>query len=107
MEDHDVLEWTDEDGKSHSYESQNVPSDVVVPADAVRKTHDENGVKFQHYKINPEWNPDAEYVNRENRSEWNIIGLVGQVKLLKDQPVNARWIKMRDVSASVEEWFIR
>jgi hypothetical protein len=107
MEDHDVLEWTDENGKSHSYESQNVPSDVVVPADAVRKTHDENGVKFQHYKINPEWNPDAEYVNRENRPEWNIIGLVGQVKLLKDQPVNARWIKMRDVSDSVEEWFIR
>jgi hypothetical protein len=107
MEDHDVLEWTDEDGKLHSYESQNVPSDVVVPSDAVRKTHDENGVKFQHYKINPEWNSDAEYVNRENRPEWNIIGLVGQVKLLKDQPVNARWIKMRDVSDSVEEWFIR
>jgi len=107
MEDHDVVEWTDEDGKKHSYESQNIPSGITVPSDATRKTHDENGVKFQHYKVNPDWNPDAEYVNRENRPEWNIIGLLGQVKLLKGKPVGDRWTKMRDVSSSVEEWFIR
>jgi hypothetical protein len=107
MEDHDVVEWTDEDGKTHSYESQSIPSSVTVPSDATRKTHDENGVKFQHYKVNPQWNPDAEYVNRENRPEWNIIGLLGQVKLLKGKPVGDRWTKMRDVSSVVEEWFIR
>ena len=107
MEDHDVVEWTDEDGKKHSYESQNIPSGLAVPSDATRKTHDENGVKFQHYKINPDWNPNAKYVNRENRPEWNIIGLLGQVKLLKGKPLGDRWIKMRDVSDAVEEWFIR
>jgi hypothetical protein len=107
MEDHDVVEWTDEDGTRHSYESHNIPTGVTVPEDAVVKTHDDKGKKFQHYKLNPAWNPDAEYVNRENRPEWNIIGLVGQVKLLKGKPVNDRWIKMRDVSATVEEWMIR
>jgi hypothetical protein len=115
MEDHDVVEWeeiiTDEDGntstKKHSYESQAIPEGITVPQDATRKTHDENGVKFQHYKLNPAWNPDSEYVNRENRPEWNIIGLLGQVKILKGQPVGDRWIKMRDVSDTVEEWFIR
>jgi hypothetical protein len=107
MEDHDVVEWTDEDGKSHSYESHNVPEGITVPADAVRKTHDEKGNKFQHYKLNPAWDKDSEYTPREQRPEWNIIGLVGQVKVLKGQPTNDRWVKMRDVSANVEEWFIR
>jgi hypothetical protein len=115
MEDHDVVEWeetiTDEDGntstKQHSYESHNIPEGITVPADATRKTHDDKGNKFQHYKLNPAWNPDSEYVNRENRPEWNIIGLLGQVKILKGQPVGDRWVKMRDVSDTVEEWFIR
>jgi hypothetical protein len=107
MEDHDVVEWADEDGKSHSYESHNVPEGITVPADAVRKTHDEKGNKFQHYKLNPAWDKDSEYTPREQRPEWNIIGLVGQVKVLKGQPTNDRWVKMRDVSANVEEWFIR
>jgi hypothetical protein len=93
--------------KQHSYESHNIPAGVTVPADAVRKTNDDKGNKFQHYKLNPAWDKDAEYVNRENRPEWNIIGLLGQVKILKDQPVGDRWIKMRDVSATVEEWMIR
>ena len=107
MEDHDVVEWTDADGKEHSYMSHNIPAGITVPSDAVTKTHDDNGNKFQHYKLNPAWDKDAEYVNRENRPEWNIIGLLGQVKILKGQPVGDRWIKMRDVSATVEEWMVK
>jgi hypothetical protein len=107
MEDHDVVEWVDESGREHSYESHAIPADVVVPADAVIKTHDDKGNKFQHYKLNPAWNKDAEYINRENREEWLIIGLVGQVKVLKGQVMGERWRKMRDISANVEEWFIR
>jgi hypothetical protein len=107
MEDHNVVEWTDEEGKPQSYESHNIPTNVVVPENAVIKTHDENGIKFQHYKLNPAWNSDVEYVNRESRDEWLIIGLVGQVKVLKGQLMGSRWVKMRDVSANVEEWFIR
>ena len=107
MEDHDVVEWTDADGKEHSYMSHNIPAGITVPADAVTKTHDSKGNKFQHYKLNPAWDKDAEYVNRENRPEWNIIGMLGQVKILKGQLVGDRWIKMRDVSATVEEWMVR
>ena len=107
MEDHDVLEWVDEDGKQCSYESHNIPEGVVVPQNATRLTHDNKGNKFQHYKLNPAWDKDAEYVPREQRPEWNIIGLVGQVRILKGNAVNDRWVKMRDVSGLVEEWFIR
>ena len=115
MEDHDVVEWeetiTDENGststKSHSYESHNIPEGITVPADATIKTHDDKDNKFQHYKLNPAWDKDSEYTPREQRPEWNIIGLLGQVKILKGQPVGDRWVKMRDVSETVEEWFIR
>ena len=107
MEDHNVLEWVDETGKQYSYESNNIPKDVVVPNNAVVKTHDDKGNKFQHYKLNPSWDKDAKYINRENRDEWLIIGLIGQVKILKGQVMCNRWNKMRDVSANVEEWFIR
>jgi hypothetical protein len=107
MEDHSVIEWTDEKGIAHSYESHNIPEEIAVPSDVITKTHDEKGNKLQHYKLNPAWDKDAEYVNRENRPEWNIIGLLGQVRILKGQPVGDRWIKMRDVSDFVEEWLVR
>jgi hypothetical protein len=107
MEDHDVVEWVDEDGKEHSYESHAIPDGIMVPANAVVKTHDSKGNRFQHYKLNPAWDKDAEYINRENRQEWNIIGLLGQVKVLNDRPLGDRWVKMRDVSASVAEYMIR
>ena len=115
MEDHDVVEWeetiTDEEGKTstkqHSYESHAIPEGVTVPADATRKTHDENGKKFQHRKLNPNYDPAVEYTPREERPEWLIIGLLGQVPVLKGQPVGDRWVKMRDISEAVEEWMIR
>jgi hypothetical protein len=91
----------------HSYESHNIPEGITVPEDATVKTHDDKGNKFQHYKLNPAWDKDAEYTPREQRPEWNIIGLLGQVKILKGQPVGDRWVKMRNVSSTVEEWFIR
>lgn len=110
-EDHSVVEWEEQIENNgnikHSYESWKIPNNVIVPKNAVYKTHDEKGNKFQHNKLNPLFNPEIEYINRENRDEWLIIGLVGQVKILKNQQVGDRWIKMRDVSPTVEEWFIR
>ena len=57
--------------------------------------------------MNPDFDSSKAYVPRHDRDEWVIIGLVGQVKTLKGQIVNDRWIKMRDVSDTVEEYFIR
>ena len=57
--------------------------------------------------MNPDFDESKTYIPREERSEWSVIGLIGQVKVLKGQVVNDRWIKMRDVSDTVEEYFIR
>ena len=106
-EEHNVLEWTDEEGKEHNYEDWNIPADVVVPDDAVISTHDGNGKRFTHRAINPAYDPDREYVPREERQEWDAVGLMGKLRIRKGQVTGARWIKMRDISDTVEEWLVR
>ena len=57
--------------------------------------------------LNPQYDPNLEYISRENRDEWNVVGLVGQVPILKTQPKHPSWIKMYDVSDTVEMWLIK
>lgn len=38
---------------------------------------------------NPDYNPEIEYVSRENRPEWHIVGLIGQVYVRIDETVQA------------------
>ena len=61
----------------------------------------------QRRKLNPAYDPDQEYVSREDRPEWDCVGLMGKLRIRKGQPTGGRWIKMRDISDSVEEWLIR
>lgn len=35
-------------------------------------------------KLNPEYNPDEEYISRANRPEWDIVGLMGKLYLRDD-----------------------
>ena len=58
-------------------------------------------------QLNPDYDPDTEYVSRENRAEWDTVGLMGKLRIRKGQVTGARWIKMRDVSDTVEEWLVR
>jgi len=107
MEDYSVVSWNDESGELVTYESDNIPSDVTVPDDAETNTHDENGAKFQRRALNPDFDDSLTYEPREDRDEWVIVGLIGQVQILDGQPTNDSWIKMRDISDTVEEWYIR
>ena len=58
-------------------------------------------------KLNPSFDPTKEYKSRPERPEWNLVGLIGQVHLLKGQRTNPNWIKMRDINNNVELWLIR
>jgi hypothetical protein len=64
---------------------------------------DEEGMRT----LNPDYDSELEYIPREKRDEWNIVGLVGQVPTLKQQPVNPNWIKMHNISDTVEMWLIK
>jgi hypothetical protein len=57
--------------------------------------------------LNPEFNSDQEYVSRDKRDEWNLIGLLGQVQVKAGEAVHPRWIKMKSISDAVDMWMIR
>ena len=110
-EEHTVTEWTDEDGKDHSYDTDRIPSDLTAPSDATviseEKDRYGNTIKLKRKKLNSDWDSSQQYISREDRKEWEAIGLVGKLRLKKGEPVNPNWIKLRDISDSVEEWLVR
>jgi len=58
-------------------------------------------------KINSEWEPTKEYVPRKDRVEWVYVGLMGQVPILKGQPVGKGWIRMKEISDKVDLYLIK
>jgi len=104
---HNVVEWTDNDGKHHTYREGGVPEDVVVPSNATTSSIDSNGNPYEHRRLNTDYDPTIPYVPREDRPEWDAIGLMGKLRIRKGQPTGTRWIKMRNISETVEEWLVR
>lgn len=39
---------------------------------------------FDHPRINPEYNPEQEYINRRDRSEWAMVGMLGKLLVRDD-----------------------
>lgn len=57
--------------------------------------------------LNPDYDPEITYTPREDRPEWSPVGLTGRLRIYRGQPVGSRWLKLADVSDSVEEWLVR
>tara|TARA_B100000035_G_C20840817_1_gene482983 strand:- start:24 stop:725 length:702 start_codon:yes stop_codon:yes gene_type:complete len=68
---------------------------------------DGNTVVQQRRQLNSAWNSENKYVTREDRAEWDTVGLMGKLRIRKGQITSTRWIKMRDISDTVEEWLVR
>jgi hypothetical protein len=85
--------------ESYSYEEtigiDNNGAPVVRTVNTVRK------------KLNPLYNPDVVYIPREQRPEWNVVGLLGQIRVLKNQPIPDRWIWLKDLSSEVALYLVR
>ena len=58
-------------------------------------------------KLNPGYDESVEFVRREDRPEWNCVGLLGQLPLRKGQHVASNWIKIKDVSDNAELWLVK
>ena len=103
-----ITEWYDEtEKKKVNYSTDLIPSDVTVGAGSSVLSTDENGNAFTRKKLNPSWDSTATYIPRKDRKEWDIVGLMGKLKVKSDQPIGTKWIKMREVSASVHEYLVR
>lgn len=101
----DSVEWDEFDHqghivKHHSYQADQVPDGVVVPETAIR-------TPVERRQLNPNFNPEAEYVPREQRPEWACVGLMGKLRLRAGQPTASDWIKLRNVAEGIEEWFVK
>ena len=124
METYTLTEWTepaviDDDGEvteeavEHSYETDKIPSDLTVPSDAVVSSADGDGNTLKRRQLNPSYDDTQTYTPREERQEWDALGLMGKLRMRTGQPTGDRWIKMRDIATdddgnvTVEEWLIR
>ena len=74
-----------------------------IPADATNVRY----FKSLNNVVNPNFDSNTEYTPRSKRKEWEPIGLVGKLRIIKGQPVGDRWVKMRDISETIEEWLVR
>jgi len=89
------------------FESDKIPEDKIVPDDASVRGINDQGKQFMRRKENPDYDTDREYSSREFRDEWHIVGLLGQIQITKGQPLADSWIKMKDVSDTVEMYFVK
>lgn len=64
---------------------------------------DDNG----HRKLNPDYNPDLKYIPREDRPEWSLIGLLGQIEVKKGETVRPSWIFMGSKNESADLYLVR
>ncbi|AGE51757.1 Chlorovirus glycoprotein repeat domain-containing protein [Paramecium bursaria Chlorella virus CVM-1] len=49
--------------------------------------------------LNSEYDPNSGYISREDRKEWDPIGLVGKLRVLPDQKVNPSWRFLRTITS--------
>jgi uncharacterized beta-barrel protein YwiB (DUF1934 family) len=104
-EEYSVTKWI-EDTEDIQYQTDKIPEDVTVPDDAIVTSTEEDGSKLMRKKLNPDWNDSEEYSPRSERDEWVIVGLLGQIPVAKGQPTG-NWIKMKDISDTVEMYFVK
>jgi hypothetical protein len=61
----------------------------------------------QERVANPNYDPKKGYIAREDRKEWDAVGLVGKIYIYKDQPKGTNWIKLSDKTSTIERWLVR
>ena len=56
--------------------------------------------------VNPSFVSQS-YTPREDRNEWVIIGLLGQIPITNGQPTGSSWRKMHNISPTASMWFVK
>ena len=93
--------WVDEDGKDQIYKkSEKLPEGIYLPDDA-------NTVFVDEPIFNPDWDSNENYIPRSERKEWACIGLMGKLRIYKNQIKSNNWIKMKDIDVDIEMWLIK
>ena len=84
----------------HCHPAAALPAGVRPPPHAERFT-------VQEKVLNPDFDPAAPYASRRERPEWDVVSFCGQERVRVGERVGDRWIRLRQVSPTVEEWLVR
>ena len=68
---------------------------------------DDDDKNLMRRKLNSSFDESVTYVPRSDRKEWDTVGLMGKLRMTKGQKTGTNWIKMKDISDTVEEWLVR
>lgn len=65
---------------------ERLTQEVEIPAEIDEGTGEviTPAMTTTQYILNPDYNPEQKYVMRENRKEWGIVGLLGQIIMIDD-----------------------
>lgn len=65
-----------------SREEVNEKGEIVTITEVITTT--KSAGFFPHRRLNPEYNPEEEYIPRSARKEWDMVGLVGKLHIRDD-----------------------
>ena len=117
-EDQTLVTWI-RDGRRETYETDRIPSGIIIPDDAEYWTHwPETKEKLFRPQLNPRFLDGSQQNHREHsavngryqgrleRREWAIVVIKGKALVLDSQEVDDRWIPLNKMSKG-RLWFIR
>ena len=65
----------------------------------------------KHEKItlveNPDWDQTKEYYSRDERKEWDKIGIIGQCYVRKTAVIPSSWIKLKEIDSTKDFYLIK
>jgi hypothetical protein len=100
------LVWN-ENGVNYNYPFDQVPPNISVPSYATKSWNNSRGDPYTRAKINPYYSSVAKYKSRMHRQEWILVGLLGQMPMLEQQPMNPGWKKISKSSNNVLQVLVK
>lgn len=104
---HNIVPANEELGKSEvdkiKYRER---TSLTPPSSNIEYTDLKTTIQIRN-KVNPLYDSSIPYVPREDRDEWQVVGLLGQVYHNKNKPMKVTWIKIKDVGPNSQLIFIR
>lgn len=106
VENYAHIQWN-AGGVNYDYMEGAVPSSIIVPEYATKVEYKKDGSRYTRAKLNPFYDASVPYKGRDERPEWVLVGLLGQVPVKSTQPLNPAWKKLGKISETVDKVLIK
>jgi hypothetical protein len=80
--------------------------EVVVEKRQVPRKKKIGTRREKRFQLNPEYDPTKEYIPRSQRPEWNLVGILGVLEVLKSSPKAKYWKKIGEVDEERDLYFV-